>query len=67
MIISRKAEKVENTPNLSGANPKPAAVEKFPRSMTPDGMKTSGCFWWMTLRPVEPSKSPGKKDDFLIC
>lgn len=57
ITISRKAENVEKTPNLSGAKPKPAAAEKLPRSMIPDGMKTSGCFWWMTLSPVEPSKS----------
>lgn len=58
--ISKKAENVEKTPNLSGAKPKPAAAEKLPRSMIPDGMKTSGCFWWITFNPVEPSKSPGR-------
>lgn len=42
--ISKKAEKVEKTPNLSLSKPKPAAAEKLPRSMIPDGMKTSGCF-----------------------
>jgi hypothetical protein len=57
IIISRNAEKVEKTPNLSGVKPKPAAAEKFPRSMIPDGMNTSGCFLWMTLKPVEPSIS----------
>src|SRR6266404_4928922 len=56
--ISRKAENVEKTPNLSGAKPKPAAAEKLPRSMTPEGTNTSGCFWWITFRPVEPSRSP---------
>jgi hypothetical protein len=43
--ISRKAEKVEKTPNLSGSKPKPAAAEKFPRSMMPEGTNTSGCLW----------------------
>ena len=57
IIISRNAEKVEKTPNLLGENPKPAAAEKLPRSMIPDGMNTSGCFLWMTLKPVEPSIS----------
>jgi hypothetical protein len=42
--ISRKAENVEKTPNLSGANPKPAAAEKLLRSMMPEETKTSGCF-----------------------
>jgi len=42
--ISRKAEKVEKTPNLSDWKPKPAAAEKLPRSMTPEGTNTSGCF-----------------------
>ena len=42
--ISRNAEKVEKTPNLSAAKPKPAAAEKLPRSMIPDGTNTSGCF-----------------------
>jgi len=58
MTISRKAEKVEKTPNLSGSNPKPAAADKFPRSMIPEGTNTSGCLLWMTFKPVEPSKSP---------
>jgi hypothetical protein len=49
---------VEKTPNLSGANPKPAAAEKLPRSMIPDGTNTWGCSLWMTLKPVEPSISP---------
>jgi hypothetical protein len=44
ITISKKAEKVEKTPNLSGEKPNPAAAEKFPRSMIPEGMKTSGCF-----------------------
>lgn len=58
--ISRKAEKVEKTPNLSGSKPKPAAAEKFPRSMIPEGTNTSGCLWWITFKPVEPSKSPAQ-------
>ena len=58
MTISRKAEKVEKTPYFSESKPKPAAALKLPRSMIPEGTKTSGCFWWMTLRPVEPSRSP---------
>jgi hypothetical protein len=48
--ISRNAEKVEKTPNLSSANPKPAAAEKLPRSMITDRMNTSGCFLWMTCK-----------------
>jgi hypothetical protein len=44
ITISRKAENVEKTPNLFASKPKPAAVEKFPRSMIPDGTNTSGCF-----------------------
>ena len=59
ITISRNTEKVEKTANLTCAtDPKPAAAEKLPRSMIPDGMNTSECFLWMTLRPVEPSRSP---------
>jgi hypothetical protein len=57
MTISKNAEKVEKTPNLSASKPKPAAAEKLPLSMMPDGMNTSGCFSWMTFKPVEPSRS----------
>lgn len=60
MTISRKAEKVEKTPNLSGSKPKPAAAEKFPRSIIPEGINTSGCLVWITFKPVEPSKSPAQ-------
>jgi hypothetical protein len=63
--ISRKAENVENTPNLSASKPNPAAAEKLPRSMIPDGTNTSGCFWWITFRPVEPSRSPANKCYYL--
>ena len=45
MTISKNAEKVENTPNFSASKPKPAAALKLPRSMIPEGTKTSGCFW----------------------
>ena len=58
MTISKKAEKVEKTPNFSWSKPKPAAALKLPRSMMPEGTNTSGCFWWMTFKPVEPSRSP---------
>ena len=44
MTISKNAEKVENTPNLSASNPNPAAADRLPRSMMPEGMNTSGCF-----------------------
>ena len=44
MTISKNAENVENTPNLSASNPNPAAADKLPRSMMPEGMNTSGCF-----------------------
>jgi hypothetical protein len=44
MTISKKAENVEKTPNFSAPNPKPAAAEKLPLSMIPDGTNTSGCF-----------------------
>jgi hypothetical protein len=42
--ISKNAENVEKTPNLSGAKPNPAAAEKLLRSMIPEEMNTSGCF-----------------------
>lgn len=40
--ISKNAEKVLKIPTLPFSNPNPAAAEKFPRSMIPEGMKTSG-------------------------
>jgi len=43
--ISKNAENVEKTPNFSGSNPNPAAADKFPRSIIPEGTNTSGCFW----------------------
>ena len=55
--ISRKAAKVAKIPCLPFSIPKPAAAERLPRSIIPEGINTSGCLSWIIFRPQEPSKS----------